>query len=161
MCVWFDARFARREQANGGIGTRRRMERRDRFALQNRPERRPQAWPDRAVLARRANRDAGCNAALRSHGRMRDRPSVDAFAKGVSTDVRGQGIEQSSFGRQVLSGNAKRGTALPRFPSRDLSQVAFLLRPAGGRSRDGAGPFPGGGSDLHGQKAPRLTGTPL
>ena len=33
MCVCFDARFARREQASGGSGTRRRMERRDRFAL--------------------------------------------------------------------------------------------------------------------------------
>ena len=33
MCVCFDARFARREQASGGSGTRRRMERRDRFAF--------------------------------------------------------------------------------------------------------------------------------
>ena len=50
------------------------MKRRDRFAPQNRPERNPAERPGRDVLARRANRDAGCNAAVRPHGRMRDGP---------------------------------------------------------------------------------------
>ena len=50
MCVCFDARFARREQASGGSGTRRRMERRDRFALakQTRVETAGVAGPRRA-----------------------------------------------------------------------------------------------------------------
>ncbi len=74
MCVCFDGRFARREQANGATGRGRRMERRDRFASQNRPERNPTERPGSAVLARRADRDAGCCAAVRPHGRMRDGP---------------------------------------------------------------------------------------
>lgn len=75
MCVCFDGRFARPEQANGPTGRGRRMEWRDRFALkQNRPERNPAERPGRDVLARRANRDAGCDAAVRPHGRMRDGP---------------------------------------------------------------------------------------
>ena len=41
---------------------------------QNRPERNPAERPGRDVLARRANRDAGCDAAVRPHGRMRDGP---------------------------------------------------------------------------------------
>ena len=41
---------------------------------QNRPERNPALRPGSAALASRANRDAGCNAAVRPHGRMRDRP---------------------------------------------------------------------------------------
>lgn len=41
---------------------------------QNRPERNPAERPGRDVLARRANRDARCNAAVRPHGRMRDGP---------------------------------------------------------------------------------------
>ncbi len=41
---------------------------------QNRPERNPAERPGRDVLARRANRDAGRNAAVRPHGRMRDGP---------------------------------------------------------------------------------------
>ena len=74
VCV-IDDRFARHEQARGATGRGRRMERRDRFALkQNRPERNPAERPGRDVLARRANRDAGCNAAVRPHGRMRDGP---------------------------------------------------------------------------------------
>ena len=74
VCVCFDGRFARPEQANGPTGRGRRMKRRDRFAPQNRPERNPAERPGRDVLARRANRDAGCNAAVRPHGRMRDGP---------------------------------------------------------------------------------------
>ncbi|GEM_PF-960213 len=74
MCVCFDGRFARPEQANGQTGRGRRMKRRDRFAPQNRPERNPAERPGRDVLARRANRDAGCDAAVRPHGRMRDGP---------------------------------------------------------------------------------------
>jgi len=75
MCVCFDGRFARPEQANGPTGRGRRMKRRDRFALkQNRPERNPAERPGRDVLARRANRGPGCNAAVRPHGRMRDGP---------------------------------------------------------------------------------------
>ena len=74
MCVCFDGRFARPEQANGPTGRGRRMKRRDRFAPQNRPERKPAERPGRDVLARRANRDARCNAAVRPHGRMRDGP---------------------------------------------------------------------------------------
>ena len=74
MCVCFDGRFARPEQANGQTGRVRRMERRDRFAPQNRPERNPAERPGRDVLARRSNRDAGCDAAVRPHGRMRDGP---------------------------------------------------------------------------------------
>ena len=74
MCVCFDGRFARPEQANGPTGRGRRMKRRDRFAPQNRPERNPAERPGRDVLARRANRDAGCDAAVRPHGRMRDGP---------------------------------------------------------------------------------------
>ncbi|GGM14252.1 hypothetical protein GCM10011534_40240 [Pseudooceanicola nanhaiensis] len=75
MCVCFDGRFARPEQANGPTGRGRRMEWRDRFALkQNRPERNPAERPGRDVLARRANRDARRNAAVRPHGRMRDGP---------------------------------------------------------------------------------------
>ena len=50
------------------------MQRRDRFAPQNRPERNPAERPGRDVLARRANRDAKRNAAVRPHGRMRDGP---------------------------------------------------------------------------------------
>jgi hypothetical protein len=50
------------------------MERRDRFAPQNRPERNPAERPGRDVLARRANRDAGYDAAVRPQGRMRDGP---------------------------------------------------------------------------------------
>ena len=41
---------------------------------QNRPERNPAERPGSDVLARRANRDAGRNAAVRPHGRMRDGP---------------------------------------------------------------------------------------
>jgi len=41
---------------------------------QNRPERNPAERPGRDVLARRANRDAKRNAAVRPHGRMRDGP---------------------------------------------------------------------------------------
>ena len=41
---------------------------------QNRPERNPAERPGRDVLARRANRDAARNAAVRPHGRMRDGP---------------------------------------------------------------------------------------
>lgn len=74
MCVCFDGRFARPEQANGPTGRGRRMERRDRFAPQNRPERNPAERPGRDVLARRANRGPGCDAAVRPHGRMRDGP---------------------------------------------------------------------------------------
>lgn len=74
MCVCFDGRFARPEQANGPTGRGRRMERRDRFATQNRPERNPAERPGRDVLARRANRDARRDAAVRPHGRMRDGP---------------------------------------------------------------------------------------
>ena len=74
MCVCFDGRFARHEQANGPTGRGRRMKRRDLFAPQNRPERNPAERPGRDVLARRANRDAGCDAAVRPHGRMRDGP---------------------------------------------------------------------------------------
>lgn len=59
MCVCFDGRFTRHEQANGPTGRGRRMKRRDRFAPQNRPERNPAERPARDVLARRANRDAG------------------------------------------------------------------------------------------------------
>lgn len=78
VCV-IDGRFARREQANGATGRGSRMERRDRFAPgQNRPERNPAERPGSDVLARRANRDAGCDAAVRPHGRMRDRPKADA-----------------------------------------------------------------------------------
>jgi len=50
------------------------MEWRDRFDPQNRPERNPAERPGRDVLARRANRDAGRDAAVRPHGRMRDGP---------------------------------------------------------------------------------------
>ena len=51
------------------------MERRDRFALkQNRPERNLAERPGRDVLARRANRDAKRDAAVRPNGRMRDGP---------------------------------------------------------------------------------------
>ena len=74
MCVCFDGRFARHEQANGPTGRGRRMKRRDRFAPQNRPERNPAERPRRDVLARRANRGPGCDAAVRPHGRMRDGP---------------------------------------------------------------------------------------
>ncbi len=75
VCVCFDGRFARPEQANGPTGRGRRMTRRDRFApRQNRPERNPAERPGRDVLARRANRGPGCNAAVRPHGRMRDGP---------------------------------------------------------------------------------------
>src|SRR5690554_5976871 len=74
MCVCFDGRFARPVQANGPTGRGRRMKRRDRFAPQNRPERNPAERPGRDVLARRANRGPGCNAAVRPHGRMRDGP---------------------------------------------------------------------------------------
>lgn len=74
MCVCFDGRFARHEQANGPTGRGRRMKRRDRFAPQNRPERNPAERPGRNVLARRANRGPGCDAAVRPHGRMRDGP---------------------------------------------------------------------------------------
>ncbi|GLT12642.1 hypothetical protein GCM10007928_48750 [Sulfitobacter porphyrae] len=74
MCVCFDGRFARPEQANGPTGRGRRMKRRDRFAPQNRPERNPAERPGRDVLARRANRGPGCDAAVRPHGRMRDGP---------------------------------------------------------------------------------------
>ena len=75
MCVCFDGRFARPEQANGPTGRGRRTEWRDRFALkQNRPERNPAERPGRDVLARRANRGPRCNAAVRPHGRMRDGP---------------------------------------------------------------------------------------
>ncbi|MFT6447295.1 MAG: hypothetical protein ACJA1J_003565 [Sulfitobacter pontiacus] len=74
MCVCFNSRFARPEQANGPTGRGRRMKRRDRFAPQNRPERNPAERPGRDVLARRSNRDAGCDAAVRPHGRMRDGP---------------------------------------------------------------------------------------
>ena len=73
VCV-VDGRFARREQAKGATGRGRRMERRDRFAPQNRPERNPAERPGRGLLARRANRDAKCCAAVRPHGRMRDGP---------------------------------------------------------------------------------------
>ena len=45
MCVCFDGRFARPEQANGPTGRGRRMKRRDRFAPQNRPERNPAERP--------------------------------------------------------------------------------------------------------------------
>jgi hypothetical protein len=77
VCV-IDGRFARHEQAKGASGRGRRMERRDRFALeQNRPKRKPAERPGSALLARRANRDAGCCAAVRPHGRMRDRPGAD------------------------------------------------------------------------------------
>lgn len=41
---------------------------------QNRPERNPAERPGRDVLARRANRDARRDAAVRPHGRMRDGP---------------------------------------------------------------------------------------
>ena len=44
---------------------------------QNRPERNPSERPGSDVLARRANRDAGYDAAVRPHGRMRDRPRAD------------------------------------------------------------------------------------
>jgi len=74
MCVCIDGRFARPEQANGPTGRGRRMKRRDRFAAQNRPERNPAERPGRNVLARRANRDARRDAAVRPHGRMRDGP---------------------------------------------------------------------------------------
>jgi hypothetical protein len=74
MCVCFDSRFARHEQANGLTGRGRRMKRRDRFAPQNRPERNPAERPGRDVLARRANRNARRDAAVRPHGRMRDGP---------------------------------------------------------------------------------------
>ncbi|SDP15466.1 hypothetical protein SAMN04488512_11075 [Sulfitobacter litoralis] len=74
MCVCFDGRFARPEQANGPTGRGRRMKRRARFAPQNRPERNPAERPGRDVLARRANRGPGCDAAVRPHGRMRDGP---------------------------------------------------------------------------------------
>ena len=74
MCVCIDGRFARPEQANGPTGRGRRMKRRDRFAPQNRPERNPAERPGRDVLARRANRGPGCDAAMRPHGRMRDGP---------------------------------------------------------------------------------------
>jgi hypothetical protein len=74
MCVCFHGRFARPEQANGPTGRGGRMKRRDRFATQNRPERNPAERPGRDVLARRANRDGGCDAAVRPNGRMRDGP---------------------------------------------------------------------------------------
>ena len=74
MCVCFDGRFARHEQANGASGRGRRMERRDRFAQQNRPQRNPAERPGSDVLARRANRDARRYAAVRPNGRMRDGP---------------------------------------------------------------------------------------
>jgi hypothetical protein len=75
VCVCFDGRFARHEQANGPTRRGRRMEWRDGFALkQNRPERNPAERPGRDVLARRANRGPGCDAAVRPHGRMRDGP---------------------------------------------------------------------------------------
>lgn len=74
MCVCFDGRFARPEQANGPTGRGRRMQRRDRFAPQNRPERNPAERPGRDVLTRRANRGPRCDAAVRLHGRMRDGP---------------------------------------------------------------------------------------
>lgn len=43
-------------------------------SCQNRPERNPAERPGRDVLARRANRGPGCDAAVRPHGRMRDGP---------------------------------------------------------------------------------------
>ena len=78
VCVK-DGRFARREQASGASGRGRRMERRDRLAPGKAgPERNPAERPESDVLARRANRAAGCDAAVRPHGRMRDRPKDDA-----------------------------------------------------------------------------------
>ena len=50
MCVCFDGRFARPEQANGPTGRGRRMKQRDRFAPQIRPERNPAERPGRDVL---------------------------------------------------------------------------------------------------------------
>lgn len=51
MCVCFDGRFARPEQANGPTGRGRRMERRDRFGLgpkQTRAQSGGAAWEERA-----------------------------------------------------------------------------------------------------------------
>ena len=92
MCVWFDARFARREQASdatggkgdgcsGGIVL---------ATGQNRPERNPSPRPGSAALARLANRDAGCFAAVRPHGRMRDRPGADISPATWRTSGRGR-----------------------------------------------------------------------
>jgi len=80
------------------------MERRDRFAPQNRPERNPAERPGRDVLARRANRDARRDAAVRPHGRMRDGP------KGRSTL---RHAKPSRGGRQAQTKVDVQATPLP------------------------------------------------
>jgi len=126
VCVCLDGRFARPEQANGPTGRGRRMKRRDRFAPQNRPERNPAERPGRDVLARRANRDAARNAAVRPHGRMRDGPkgrSPPRHAKPGST----------VFGRRSISVDDQRVTSGSRTPRsiRHARRAACHRRRAG------------------------------
>ena len=71
---------------------------------QNRPERNSAERPGRDVLARRANRGPGCDAAVRPHGRMRDGP------KGRSPLRHAQ---PSWGGRKALAKVDVRATPLP------------------------------------------------
>ena len=117
VCV-IDGRFARYEQAKGATGRGSRMERRDRFAPQNRPERNPAERPRSDVRVRRVNRDAGCNAAERPHGRMRDRPGAD-----ISSATRAGERRRPSVYRQA-DGNDER--AAQRRPSLIHSPAVFF-----------------------------------
>lgn len=99
MCVCFDGRFARPEQANGVTGRGRRMERRDRFAPQNRPERNPAERPGSDVLARRANRDAKRYAAVRPNGRMRDGPQGRSHLRHAKPSKGGRKAKSQVDGR--------------------------------------------------------------
>ncbi len=95
------------------------MERRDRFAAQNRPERNPAERLGRDVLARRANRDAKRNAAVRPHGRMRDGPKGRSPLRHAKPSRRGSkalaevDVQGLRFSR--LLKNSAVGTTLPKW----------------------------------------------
>ena len=76
VCV-VEGRFARREQAKGATGRGRRMKRRDRFAPQDETKAQSVGAAGERPARETGKPGAGCDAAVRPHGRMRDRPKAD------------------------------------------------------------------------------------